>query len=745
MARLPAEGPDGGANMLETALRLVGVLRRRWLLVLAVVVVVIGSGLFVVSGMRPYWAAMSTVVVNSTSTRVLDTVQGVNEQDLWSPQQIWEYTGTQKEIIKSRTVAEQALSRLAISRDPTFLGTDEIDDAAAREAAEAAIDPVERLRSLISVGNIRDSRVVWISVEYPDPEMAKTITNTVTESYLEVVNSSRTWKGAQAEDSLFSEREAAREALVDAEKKLDAFKAENAITTISLADRQSLITQNIVTLSRKAKEAQTTRIELESRYAQAKKLKAAGNLASAGFLPSTERLAFDKLVSDRYEAEQEFARAKTRYGERMPEYKRAQERLTTIETRITKASTELLAALRARRDAARTTEARLQDALEAENQHALALGRLEPEYRELERGANAAEEAFLVVARRRNEVEITNRVEAEAPIEILDLATTPGTPVRPRKIRILMATMLGGILLGMGLAAAVDLRDQRIRTVGDLERAVSAVGLQVLGQLPLLPPDPLLGVGNVKAQRRRRDLFTHFQPQSQMAERCRGIRTSLTFALPSQESVVLLMTSPGSGDGKSASAMNLALSYCQAKKRVILVDADMRRPRIHHVFPPPPDRADVGIAAVLAGRVGLQEAVQSGLEEGPTELDVLTCGAIPANPAELLDGALMVKLLAELRDAYDVVIIDSPPVLPVTDPLILAPQVDGVVLVTRCDSTTQGEVRQALALLRQGDSNLLGAILNQVTPRAEGHGYRYGYKSAYYRTYGAHDTSVESA
>jgi capsular exopolysaccharide synthesis family protein len=276
----------------------------------------------------------------------------------------------------------------------------------------------------------------------------------------------------------------------------------------------------------------------------------------------------------------------------------------------------------------------------------------------------------------------------------------------------------------------IDMRDHRIRSVADLERALSGFGLPTLGQLPLLPADPALGVGNVRAQRRRRDLYTHLYPQSLMAERCRGIRTSLAFMLSTERSLALLVTSPASAEGKSSTAMNLALSYCQAKKKVCLVDADMRRPRLHQVFPPPVGKEDYGLATVLQGEHELVDALQGDLEGAPETLQVLTCGRIPEHPAELIESAAYRKVMAELRERFDVVIIDSPPALPVTDPLLLAPQVDGVVMVARCRSTTKFDIQRALTQLRQGDNNLLGVVLNELDARDEGRRY-----SSEYYTY----------
>jgi capsular exopolysaccharide synthesis family protein len=690
--------------------------------------------------LQPQWQSTATLVINLTGSQVLDTVKGVNEEDDASRISYKQYYETQKTIIRSRRVAESALLELGLQEDPVFLGTDKLRNESQRQEIEAKIDPVERLREMISVQEVHNSRILKISAEYPDPEIARDIANAVAHAYVQYVLSSRSSTGDTARENIEEVREETRLALEGADSRLQEFAREHKITSISLEDRQNLITQNIMTLSSKAKTAQARRIELGGIYDQAKKLHESGNLSGSTLLDQGERTILDSLRGDKLEAEREFAAIDARYGDKHPDWKKARKRVVDINSRIDGESSDLLASLRARYKAAQQSEKELERALAAERENALELAQLEPRYRALEREAKNAADAYSVVSRRDAELGMTAHIESR-PVEILDSATLPNWPVRPNKILLMAGALIFGLMAGSGLALIADFRDHRIRGVADLDRALSGFGLQALGQLPLLPPDPGLGVGNVRAQRRRRDLYAYLFPQSLMAERCRGIRTSLTFALTADKPIVLLVTSPSSAEGKSSTAMNLALSYCQARKRVCLVDADMRRPRLHQVFPPPVDRADIGLSNVLSGQASLSEALQHEVEGAPELLSVLTCGAVPENPAELLDGSQCRKLMAELREQFDVIVVDTPPVLPVTDPLILAPQVDGVVMVARCQSTTRNAMQEALSALRQGDTNLLGVILNEVEIGRSGKGY---YSSQYY-TYRAKEPTAENA
>ncbi|MFV8750862.1 GumC family protein [Nannocystaceae bacterium ST9] len=747
MAPITPQAPSsasepGATDALDALVKLLAILGRRWLLVAVFTVLALAAGVLTISLLPPQWRATATLVVNPSGSQVLDKVKGVNEDEPSGNDRFGykQYFETQSEIILSRKVGEAALAELGLANDPVFLGTDTIRDPRVREDTEAEVDPVARLQGMIRVEEVR-GQVMAISAEYPDPDVARDIANAVVDAYLAHIMRRRSDTGSKAETDLDAELAAAKQTLEDADAALEKFKQDNKITSISLEDRQNLISQNITTLSGAAKQAQAERIGAEAIYKQGKKLNAQGSLASASLLSSSERIIFDSMLTEQLAAEREFAEVDMRYGEKHPQWRKAKQRIDTIDKRIKGESKGMLDTLGARYHALVETETRLEAALEREHERALELGKLDPDYRKLAREVANADATYEKLRTRADEIGVTNRVENEIPpVEILDHATTPAAPVRPRKLLVLAIALVAGLTLGSLFAVVVDLRDLRIRSLADLERALAGFGLPTLGQLPLLPADPALGVGNVRAQRRRRDLYTHMFPQSLMAERCRSIRTALTFVTSTDRPVALLVTSPTSAEGKSSTAMNLALSYCQARKRVCLVDADMRRPRLHQVFPQAVGKEDVGLATVLAGEHPIDDALQGQLEGAPKELTVLTCGRIPEHPAELLESPACRKLIADLRDRFDVIVIDSPPALPVTDPLILAPQVDGVVVVAKCRSTTRSDIQMALTQLRQGDTNLLGVVLNEHDSRSEGRRYT----SEYY-TYRSHEPAAQAA
>ena len=372
------EGREAGLapSPLETLVHLVEIVRRRILLVVVTAAVFLVGGVLFVSSLKAHYRATATVLVHPTGPQILDTVQGVNEEDLGRSSAFREYLATQKEIINSRKVATMVLNELGLAADPVLLGVDHIEDPAERAAAAAEVDPASRLRAITRVTEVRNSRVLRISAEYPDPDVAKEIANEVALAYIRLVSRDRSDTGAQAKDNLSKERGAAAKALKTKELALDAFKSEHKITSISLENRQSILAQNISTLSARTKAAQAERIQQEALFGQVQKLHDAGSLAGGSLLDPGQRGILDALLAEQQLAKQEFDKIDIRYGDKHPSWKAAKARLTDVDGRITALRQDLLSAVKARYQAARQTERRLEAALDIEREKALALGRL---------------------------------------------------------------------------------------------------------------------------------------------------------------------------------------------------------------------------------------------------------------------------------------------------------------------------------------------------------------------------------
>jgi capsular exopolysaccharide synthesis family protein len=292
---------------------------------------------------------------------------------------------------------------------------------------------------------------------------------------------------------------------------------------------------------------------------------------------------------------------------------------------------------------------------------------------------------------------------------LIDAATPPGAPYEPNLTRTVTLALVVGLLLGLGAAFLVDYLDTSIRDEDDLH---AATGLPNLGTIPQV---------SLPAKATEGHIVTRDAPQSPPAEAYRALRTAIRFLSLDRPIHSLLVTSARPGEGKTTTATNLAVVASRSGQRVLLIDCDMRKPQAHLFFALP---NEVGFTSVLLGEVTLQEAAQ--FPEGESKLAVVTSGPLPPDPSDLLSGDTTRRALDRIRSEVDLIVLDSPPVLPVADPTVLAGMVDGVIVVASAGTTDRRHLARAVGRLQQVDAPLLGTVLNRYDGNGEAD-YSYGY------------------
>lgn len=300
--------------------------------------------------------------------------------------------------------------------------------------------------------------------------------------------------------------------------------------------------------------------------------------------------------------------------------------------------------------------------------------------------------------------------------QLVTPASIPTSPFSPTPVRSAVIALFLGLLLGMGLAFLLDHLDDSINTKDDLDRALG--GIPVVGLIP--------AIAGWKAKEETR-LVSITDPRSPATEAYRTLRTSIQFLAVERPVRTLAITSPTAQEGKTTTLANLAVALASAGQRVCIACCDLRRPRIHDFFGL--DNSN-GLTSVLLGDAPLSSAIQA--VPGQSRLSVLASGPLPPNPADLLSSARTTDVLATLRDRFDIVLIDCPPVLPVTDPLIMAGKVDAMLLACYAGTTSRKAVARTVELLRQVDAPLMGAVLSAVSTEGA-----YGYAYYYYRKEGS--------
>ena len=308
------------------------------------------------------------------------------------------------------------------------------------------------------------------------------------------------------------------------------------------------------------------------------------------------------------------------------------------------------------------------------------------------------------------------RDEATAKASVVDPGTSPGSPVSPSPMRNLALGAILGLLLGVGIAVLRDTLDSSVKTVRQLEGLVHA---------------PILGAISFDTDAVSTPLISSLDTYAPRAEAFRVLRTNLQFIDPDAHHKVFVITSSLPGEGKTTTAVNLALALAEGGEKVVLVEGDLRRPKISEYMRV---ESAVGLTTVLIGKIPLADAIQASATDG---LAILTSGSTPPNPAELLKSSSMATVIASLRESYDIVLIDAPPLLPVTDGALLAAQADGALLVVRHGKTTTDQVGLAVDRLEAVGATPVGVIFN-MTPAKGGDGYGYGYGYGYAPEASAH-------
>jgi capsular exopolysaccharide synthesis family protein len=415
-------------------------------------------------------------------------------------------------------------------------------------------------------------------------------------------------------------------------------------------------------------------------------------------------------------------------GERHPEVAGATAQLDLSKTALLAEVNNIKEALRRQLESKKQESKGLDRLFERAKARALELNRLGLEYRRLERAKDNTEKVYSLVLERSKESDLTRFMRFNN-IRVVDEAYVDPEPVQPRTgLNVAVGGALG-LLLGFAAAFGRNALDRSLKTSRDIEEHLDH---PLLGVLPRTQPD----LPKNSASRGRRgaagdELVVHEKPSSNAAEAARALRTNLMFAAPDKPQRTLAVTSGGPLEGKTTVACWVATAIAQAGKRVVLIDCDLRRPRVHKIFK---RNNDIGVSTLLLEEHPLANTLPgTQFSTQIPNLDVITSGPGVPNPAELLQSERFEHFLSALTERYDRVVIDTPPVNAVTDAAILSARVDGTLLVVRAHATTRDSARHSARTLTDVGSNLLGIVLNAYDESRAGYGYGYGgYRYQYY-------------
>lgn len=725
--QLEASSGSQWAALFETA----RVLRKHWLPIGFLTIAGVVAASFYSAGVTRVYRATTTIQIDPTPPKPLgQDVQNIVDVGVGLANNR-EYYKTQYDILASRTLAEKTIKRLGLQLDPTFAynvpsGQTVPEQPRANPGSEMSADDLTRAALMLRlvIAPVRDSRLVQISFDDADVERAKRVLRTLVSIYIDDNVDGVLASTNVAAEWLEEQLGKLKTELGDNELALHDFKQSNQILSVSMDDQSNMLRDEMQQLNQALTSVRTELEGLTARFAQLEQV----SVTDPTELPAQELLQSSVLTglrSDYISSKQKLASlTEGGKGTNHPDVRAQSVQVDIARATLLSEVTNIKEALR-RQLAAKKQEAKGLDGLFGRaKQRALDLNRLGLEYHRLERAKDNTEKVYSLVLERSKESDLTRFMRFNN-IRVIDEAFVDPVPVRPRS---LLNTVVGGaigLLLGFAAAFGRNSLDRTIKNGRDIEEHLQ---LALLGVLPKSSADP------PKTSRRRGarlgfgdELVVHEKPSSNAAEAARALRTNLMFAAPDKPQKSLVVTSGGPFEGKTTVACWIATAMAQAGKTVLLLDCDLRRPRLHKIFK---RTNDAGISTLLMESELPQDL--NARTEVPN-LDVITAGPGVPNPAELLQSERFEHFLRALEARYDRIVLDTPPVNAVTDAAILSARVSSTLLVVRAHTTTRDSARHSARTLGDIGKTLLGVVLNAYDESRAGYGYGYGgYRYQYY-------------
>jgi capsular exopolysaccharide synthesis family protein len=621
-----------------------------------------------------------------------------------------EFYQTQYKLLESPALARKVADKLHLQTNPHYAWIFEklpanADKAMKQKAEEALINSVQKK---VEVTPVRQSSLVNVSFSDPDPRFAALVANTLGECYIEYSLDQRFAASQEESNWLRQKMGEARKKLEDSEAKLNQYKRDQNI--VALDDKESITAQKLEQLNKDLIAAQTHRMEAETRFKEVSQGKPIPQVLNNPLI-QTLKGQEAKLIAEQSELGK-------KYGEAHPRMIRLSNELAATRGKIGAETAQVVQSIKNEYHMAQAQEENLKKALEAQKRDTQDYSDRAIQYKVLLRDVETNRALYENILKSLKTTTTTENLPV-TNIRIVYPATVPNDPVSPKKVRNLFLGAVLGIFFGAALALGLESLDTTLKTPDEVEEWLEIPNLAMISHIEV-PAHAGDADGGPP------ELVVHSGSQPLVSEAYRGLRTSILFSSPGQAPKTLLVTSTFPLEGKTLTAANLATAMAKAEPEVLLVDADLRRPTLHSLFRV---EREPGLSNFLVG-----DTDDLPLLETPVPgLFLVTCGHIPPNPSELLHSERMGEFLARARERFSRVVIDSPPLMSVTDAAILATQVEGALLVVKAETVPRKAALEAKNDLVEVQAPLLGAVLNDVNIQRNGYYYNYYYRyQSYY-------------
>ena len=669
--------------------------RSRWIVLLATVVSLAAAFAYLAKT-TPIFTSTSRVYVEQSGPKILIKAEGIMTQSK-------NYLYTQAELLKSTSIISLAVDSGGVRQMKTFWKVD---------------NPVAYLKKKLDISVGKKDDLINVSFDSPYPAEAAQLVNAVIDSYITYHSTRKRSTAAEVLKILQKEKVKRDIEFTEKLKAMMDFKKENM--ALAFENRNSnIILDRLTRLSEAVTQAQLQTIEAKSVYETTKSMVSdppglkqlvEAEMSRRGYGSGASERSRLRLQLNQFQLQlADLAREVTPDH---PSMQALQEKVNQVKSQLTDLDKQFaeahLAVTKQQYLACKERENEVSSYFEQQREQALDLNQQLAEYTILQSDWEQTRKLCDILNDRIKELNITEDVGA-LNISILEVARPADKPSKPQKARIMAMALVLGLMLGGGLALLRDWMDHRLRSAEEIS---AILGVPVLGTVPSMSRRQSIVERGCKV---------HLDSRSSASEAYRTIRTSIFFGVPKGEAKTILITSPSPGDGKTTLVSNLGIAMAQAGQKTLIIDADFRKPMQHEIF-----KADnsKGLSALLAGTVSLDNAIQPVGVDG---LDLLTCGPEVPNPSEMLNSEVFANMLKSLSEKYDRIVIDSPPVMPVTDAQILAALCDITLIILRAEKSTRKVSQHARDGLLSVGAHILGAIVNDVSKRNGHYGYYSGY------------------
>jgi polysaccharide biosynthesis transport protein len=684
--------------------------KRAWLVCAALLLGLLG-GVLTNRLLGKLYTAQSTIEVQTQDARSQFRLEQV--QDLGAIEDASEKLDTEIEILKSRNLALETIQALHLESNPDFLP---LVNGHPYDLSQPDIrhSLISVFSEGLAVSRLGHTSIIRIAITSKQPYLATLIANTLVDRYIERSfheSYTATYKVSTWLDSKLSTMKANLE-----KSQARILQLRRDLGLYGLDPNHSIIAANLEELNKQYADAQVDRLMKEARVQQIQTAPPDVIDAALGGLDPNLQALKQRLV----QLNSDYAALSQTYGSGYPRVKSLKAQIDLVKQQLNVGETAQLARSQKELDAAKSNEDKLRGAFENQEQEAFGKGEQSIQYELARQDYETNRMLYDGLQQRLQEASIMSGLHSTA-IHVVDNADTPVYPSRPRS-RVNLALGAGlGLILGISLAVIFEAMDTNLKTIGEIEQGL---------QLPLLAAIPSVDAEHLLPAKFREHAVTRGgSAWSKIAESLRGMRTSILLSSPGSPPKVIMIASTRPAEGKSSVAALTAITFALNGAKILLIDADLRRPAIHMRFKV---GKGLGLSSVLSGKASLHEAVAAWPDL--PNLHLLSSGPVPPLPSELLGSRQMEDLLKQTRQEYDFVIMDTPPVLAVTDASILGRLADAIILILRFGSAKKQVVLRCLDLLERSGSHVLGVAVNFVDFQAPEYEEYYGRK--YYDYYG---------